>query len=1142
MSTKVASFIIMLVHLISLNAQGFRGLDKQREIMHFARSQNVDVLFLQEVNFRSPLDISLFRARFLVDAFFTLSNSVASGVGVVFLRPSLRQKAHVIFGLHGRTLAVDFFLGSRKVRAVNVYAPAQRNLSSDFFRSLDVYLFDSYPTFLVGDFNCVLDPIRDVRGPGQGRPYRGARALRELIGQFRLRDAWVHLHGDQFVATWSRGRSGSRLDKFYLPPELIRCLQGCQVLAFPDDAPRISDHAPVSIRLRCDELGPRQNQWRMDPCLLTDPVSVVNIQSALKPEIDRLEQKESAWEAVKDRCREALITEGRQRKVRITSELNETLRRLRIVQGAETLTFAMRDYANLMKARYERLLRQSSRAACQAIVMGRAMTDPAVLRHIRAGSIDDLGPVRITQVRTADGELSSDEEDICARFSNHFAGLFTSEQNQQEPSYFGEAVRAFCNALPNIPDYYVERLTEPATYDELWETLRGMNDASAPGPDGIPLSFYKALFPVLKTPLLRLINTFLDEGLRPHSFCTGRIFLILKQGGDPAEPSSYRPITLLNADYKVVATLLARRISTTLPHIVSLAQTCSVPGRTGFSALSLTRDLFTFATRTGIAGCFVSIDQAKAFDRVEHRYLLAVLGCYGFPRIFVERLAALYTDLKVSLRVNNTLSEAFAVTRGIRQGCPLSPLLFALCIDPLLRRVANSVAIRGFPLPGQGQVKVSAYADDVSLFLRDEDSYTAFLRLFLEYSELSGAQLNRGKSKALRFGAFTSDLAGDVEWVAGVKVLGVTFHASGEAADEGWRELLRKAETKLQVASHFHLSLAERCFVIKSSVCAAFMYTAHVVRPPARVIRRLNTMLGSFFWAGKTERVKRALLRLPRNLGGFSIPCLESLGSLLALRCFRLLADNEDYPGRSLAEYFLGTSRRIFFVDSVGGPSAEQPPPFYSYLIRSNRQLNAELPDADVLTTKPTEICERLAVQRLDKQQLQQAQRANWKVLTSSVLPPDVRDFGWKRAWEILPTGDQLVRWGITPNARCPQCGEHENPEHVFRDCRVAKTFWRLLTRMFGVSLSAQTSTRDACVTFLLGVGALALWNSRGVASLHARPHKAMYPMLIKVRARLLQHLENELAAKGEEAFLQRWSTRFIKVTDNRLMVRVVDY
>lgn len=106
----------------------------------------------------------------------------------------------------------------------------------------------------------------------------------------------------------------------------------------------------------------------------------------------------------------------------------------------------------------------------------------------------------------------------------------------------------------------------------------------------------------------------------------------------------------------------------------------------------------------------------------------------------------------------------------------------------------------------------------------------------------------------------------------------------------------------------------------------------------------------------------------------------------------------------------------------------------------------------------------------------------------------------------------------------------------------MARTFWRLMTRMFGASLGAHTRTRDALVQFLLRVGALVLSSRRAVASLRARPHKAMYPMLLKVRARLLQHLENELAKLGEQAFLKRWSTRFIRVEQDQLRASVVDY
>lgn len=1126
----------MLVHFLSLNAQGFRNQDKQREVMHFARARNVDVLFLQECNFRTPRDVSLFKERFCVDAFFTLSNSPASGVGVIFLRPSLRQKAHVTFGFDGRTIAVDFYLFSRRVRAVNVYAPAQRHLSTNFFASLDVYLLDSYPTFLVGDFNCVLDPVRDLRGPGQGRPRRGACALGDLVDQFRLSDAWVQTHGGTFAATWARGASASRLDKFYLPPELSRCLESCEVLVFPSGTPRISDHSPVSVKLVQRGTISSHDMWRMDICLLADPDSVASLKDQLKPGPQRNE-----WEDLKSSWRKILMEAGRKRKARISRELDEALRRLRIIKSGQ-MTFAMRDYEGLLRARYERLLRQSSSAAGRAFVQGRPLSDPSALRYIRAGSVDDVGRAHVPHVVLPNGAASSRPADISEVFTHHFREFFKASGERESSPEFEENVRNFCGELPQVPSSLADTLTAPVSYEELWDAVGSMNQSSAPGPDGIPLSFYKAFFSCLKDPLLEMVNAFFTHGVRPLSFKEGNIVLITKPGGEPSDPRAYRPITLLNTDYKIVATIISRRLSKVLPHVMSPAQTCSVPGRSIFSALSLTRDLFAFATRTGIPGCFVSLDQAKAFDRVEHRYLMAVLRSFGFPMELITRLNLLYRGLTSRLLVNGQLSAPFPVERGIRQGCPLSPLLFVLAIDPLLRRVANSPGIRGFPLPGQAQVKVSAYADDVSLFLRDDSSFTAFSRLYSIYSELSGAQINRGKSKALRFGAFTSDLWGEVEWIAAVKVLGVTYHASGEVARETWTGIVKKAKKRLSVAAQFKLSFTERSFVIKACVSSALYYVARIARPPRNVVRKLESKFFSFFWGGKTERVARAFMRLPTSMGGYSLPCMSTMCSVLALRRFVDLTRNPDYIGSSFLNYFLGTSRGVFYSDPYIGPLAEEPPSFYTYVTKTFRELLAQIPDLEISDIAPSELCEQLAVAELTAEQKARSKKARWRQLTSSVLPADVKDFGWERGWGVLPTRDRLTAWGVTPSARCPQCGQNETLRHAIFQCSVARTFWTLMSRMFKVRLGERTKSRDALVTFLLCVGALVVWRRRGVAALRSRPHKAMFPMLLRMRTRLFEHLEAELATLGEEAFLLRWSCRFIKVNNARLEIRIVEY
>lgn len=167
-------------------------------------------------------------------------------------------------------------------------------------------------------------------GLGKVGPYRGASALRDLIAQFRLRDAWVTMHGDTFAATWSRSRSASRIDKFLFPTELSGILTSCEVLRFPEDAPRISDHAPLSVTLESEADGPRPDLWRMDQCLLTDPVSAEEIRQSLRAEGDSSAEAID-WDTRKKGWRTLLIKAGRDRKVRVTRELNEVFRRMRIV-------------------------------------------------------------------------------------------------------------------------------------------------------------------------------------------------------------------------------------------------------------------------------------------------------------------------------------------------------------------------------------------------------------------------------------------------------------------------------------------------------------------------------------------------------------------------------------------------------------------------------------------------------------------------------------------------------------------------------------------------------------------------------------------------------------------------------------------
>lgn len=108
------------------------------------------------------------------------------------------------------------------------------------------------------------------------------------------------------------------------------------------------------------------------------------------------------------------------------------------------------------------------------------------------------------------------------------------------------------------------------------------------------------------------------------------------------------------------------------------------------------------------------------------------------------------------------MTRSFAFQKGVRQGCPLSPVLFILSLETLIRKVGNCERIVGFSMPGKETFKIVAYADDISVFFRNLSSDSTFLNIFAEYSYLSGALLNTTKCKVLRFGGFREVLPGDL--------------------------------------------------------------------------------------------------------------------------------------------------------------------------------------------------------------------------------------------------------------------------------------------------------------------------------------------------------------------------------------------
>lgn len=175
------------------------------------------------------------------------------------------------------------------------------------------------------------------------------------------------------------------------------------------------------------------------------------------------------------------------------------------------------------------------------------------------------------------------------------------------------------------------------------------------------------------------------------------ISLIPKQGKNPLNCSSYRPISLLNTDAKIYAKILAGRLEKVIPTIVSPDQTGFIKNRHSFFNIRRLLNILYCPppTESSTTEVILSLDAEKAFDRVEWNYLFKTLEAFKFGPKFISFVKTLYTLPVAAVRTNNNLSNYFELHRGTRQGCPLSPLLFAIAVEPFALALRQSSLVKG---------------------------------------------------------------------------------------------------------------------------------------------------------------------------------------------------------------------------------------------------------------------------------------------------------------------------------------------------------------------------------------------------------------------------------------------------------------
>uniref|UniRef100_A0AAQ4R1S1 Reverse transcriptase domain-containing protein n=1 Tax=Gasterosteus aculeatus aculeatus TaxID=481459 RepID=A0AAQ4R1S1_GASAC len=239
--------------------------------------------------------------------------------------------------------------------------------------------------------------------------------------------------------------------------------------------------------------------------------------------------------------------------------------------------------------------------------------------------------------------------------------------------------------------------------------------------------------------LLTVFKESFKDRMLPLS-CRRTVITLLPEKGNLQEMKNWRPVSLLCSDYKILFKALANWLREVMTQVIHKDQTYCVSGRSILDSVSLIRDILDISGSLGIRTGLTSLDQEKAFDRVEHLFLWKTLERFGLSPGLTAMIKVMYQDIESVLKINGSLGAPFRVRRGVRQGCSLSGMLYELAIEPLLCKIRANIGgqvLKGF---NKGFI-LPAYADDIVIF-----------------GTLSGAKVNWAKSEALAVGNWREGL------------------------------------------------------------------------------------------------------------------------------------------------------------------------------------------------------------------------------------------------------------------------------------------------------------------------------------------------------------------------------------------------
>lgn len=889
------TLVLIMAHILTLNVKGLVSHQKQLSLYQIANQNKTEICFLQETNLQQHSPI-VYPNKFV----FYINPPTQASSGVAFaIEKNFHEKIQVI--AHqilqpGYLQVLKIKINQQNYHLLNVYMPQAAPSALQVLQKIEIYIQQieiESQVIIAGDWN-VTTHDQDRRNCVETRTEL-ANKLCLLIQQYQFVDVWRNFNPSKQQFSY-RGLQNNnpmaRLDRIYIRQRDLDQVKAVSII------PSCSDHSAVTISFSSPKTPFRPPYWKMDTSILQSNHYKQIVKDIISFYQEKSQKQNSSitilWDEFKEEIKLASQRFTKYLHLQAKEQLNILQSQINYIEDKQFLS--KQDEQTLIQVQKEinQLYKKDSTnklTFIQSQICNEANTQSKFFLRLANQAKD---PATMDQLEI-NGQITCDKQKIFQHVQQTYQQSFSDQNNiQVEPSHI------LYQNLPLLSQANRDFCEKQITEEEILESINNAQINRAAGFDGIPIEFYKCFWQDLKSLLIKLINNFQQTSQLPKSM-KKIIIKPIPKPGDRNQLKNWRPISLMNTDYKIISRIYSKKLSSVLGSLLSSDQSYCIPGRTIYDNLHLIRNVIKHSNKINAPLAILSIDQMEAFNKISHSYLQHLLKVQRFGPNFCNAIHSILSNTQAIIKLGPALLAPFQFKTGFRQGDPIAGPLYVLSIEPFLRYVDNNTNIRGYHLPmSTKSVKCTAFADDTNFFISQEDDFEKIEQAFTLYSHQSGARLNQTKSTGLFCGSWKNRTDRPLQFKynnLGSKYLGVYLGNDKTYEDQNWNQLITKIQAILNRWSQYVklTSFQGRRIVCNQLIGSLLIHTANILQPSRIVISQIQKTMNNFLWQGK-HWLHQNYIYAPQNLGGIELINLQAKINSLRVTLANKIQDNLNSP------------------------------------------------------------------------------------------------------------------------------------------------------------------------------------------------------------------------------------------------------